>query len=76
MSGIMDGKVCLVAGATSGIGRVTARALAKMGATVVAVGRNREKGEATVADIKRRSASDCPGYRLIPAVEYNLSSHG
>ncbi len=58
MSGIMDGKVCLVTGATSGIGQVTARELAKMGATVVAVGRNREKGEATVADIKRRSASD------------------
>lgn len=58
MSGIMDGKVCLVTGATSGIGQVTARELAKMGATVVAVGRSREKGEATVADIKRRSASD------------------
>jgi len=58
VSGIMDGKVCLVTGATSGIGQVTARELAKMGATVVAVGRSREKGEATVADIKRRSASD------------------
>ncbi len=58
MSGTMRGKVCLVTGATSGIGYVTARALAEMGATVVAVGRNREKGEAIVADIKRRSGSD------------------
>ena len=58
MSGTMRGKVCLVTGATSGIGYVTARALAEMGATVIAVGRNREKGEAIVADIKRRSGSD------------------
>jgi len=56
--GIMSGKVCLVTGATSGMGHVTARELATMGATVVAVGRNREKGEATVADIKKRSAND------------------
>ncbi len=58
MSGIMSGKVCLVTGATSGIGQVTARELAKMDATVIVVGRNRERCEATVADIKRRSASD------------------
>ncbi len=54
----MSGKVCLVTGATSGIGRVTARELARMDATVVAVGRNRQKGEETVAEIKRRSAND------------------
>lgn len=54
----MSGKVCLVTGATSGIGRVTARELAQMDATVVAVGRKRQKGEETVAEIKRRSAND------------------
>jgi len=54
----MSGKVCLVTGATSGIGRVTANELAKMDATVVAVGRNPQKGAETVAEIKRRSASD------------------
>ncbi len=54
----MSGKVCLVTGATSGIGRVTARELAQMDATVVAVGRNPQKGAETVAEIKRRSASD------------------
>jgi len=54
----MSGKVCLVTGATSGIGRVTARELAQMDATVVAVGRNRQKGAETVAEIKRRSAND------------------
>jgi len=54
----MSGKVCLVTGATSGIGRVTAYELAKMDATVVAVGRNPQKGAETVTEIKRRSASD------------------
>lgn len=33
----MDGKVCLVTGATSGIGLVTARVLAERGATVIVV---------------------------------------
>ncbi len=39
----MQGKVCLVTGATAGIGEVTALELARMGATVVGVGRNAEK---------------------------------
>jgi NAD(P)-dependent dehydrogenase (short-subunit alcohol dehydrogenase family) len=44
----MQGKVCLVTGATSGIGLVTAQALAQQGATVVVVGRQAERGVATV----------------------------
>jgi NAD(P)-dependent dehydrogenase (short-subunit alcohol dehydrogenase family) len=39
----MRGKVCLVTGATDGIGEVTARELARMGATVIGVGRNPDK---------------------------------
>jgi NAD(P)-dependent dehydrogenase (short-subunit alcohol dehydrogenase family) len=34
------GKICMVTGATSGIGAVTARELARLGGTVVVVGRN------------------------------------
>jgi NAD(P)-dependent dehydrogenase (short-subunit alcohol dehydrogenase family) len=49
----MLGKVCVVTGATSGIGEVTARRLAEDGATVVIVGRSRDKAEATVGRIER-----------------------
>ncbi len=43
----MQGQICLVTGANSGIGQATALALAQMGATVVLVCRDRTKGEAT-----------------------------
>lgn len=49
----MTGKVCLVTGATSGIGQATAHALARLGTTVIVVGRNPEKGATTVAQINR-----------------------
>lgn len=48
----MNGRICLVTGATSGIGRVTARALADMGATVVVVSRNRQRCADTVEEIR------------------------
>ncbi len=53
----MQGKVCLVTGSSSGIGKVTARELAWMGATVVMVCRNRAKGEAVQAEIKETSGN-------------------
>jgi retinol dehydrogenase-12 len=39
----MRKKICLITGATGGIGLVTARELARMGAVVIGVGRNPEK---------------------------------
>ncbi len=36
----MEGKVCLVTGATAGIGEATAVLLAELGATVIGVGRD------------------------------------
>ena len=37
---LMAGKVCLITGGTSGIGEATARALARLGGTVVITARN------------------------------------
>src|SRR5262245_46087442 len=48
----MQGKVCVVTGATSGIGKVTAHALAQRGATVIVVAQNNCRGEATVKEIQ------------------------
>ncbi len=51
-------RVCLVTGATSGIGKATAQALAAMGATTVLVARDGARGEATVEEIRRTTGSD------------------
>lgn len=53
----MFGKVCLVTGATDGIGKETVRALAAVGATVVGVGRNPAKIKAALQDIGETSGS-------------------
>jgi NAD(P)-dependent dehydrogenase (short-subunit alcohol dehydrogenase family) len=49
--GSMDGKICVVTGANSGIGKETARGLAQAGATVVIACRDAAKGEEARADI-------------------------
>lgn len=49
----MGGKVVLVTGATDGIGKVAALELARMGATVVLVGRNPEKMERVLAEFRQ-----------------------
>jgi NAD(P)-dependent dehydrogenase (short-subunit alcohol dehydrogenase family) len=53
----MKGKVCVVTGATSGIGKAAATALARLGATVVLVGRDRGRTETAAAEIGSVSAS-------------------
>jgi NAD(P)-dependent dehydrogenase (short-subunit alcohol dehydrogenase family) len=60
----LQGKVCLVTGATSGIGLETARALARRGATVVVLSRSRERCEATAEAL--RAETDNP--RIEPLV--------
>jgi retinol dehydrogenase 12 len=53
----MHGRVCLVTGATSGIGLVTARELARKGARVIIVGRSPERCTQTVREIKAETAA-------------------
>ncbi len=53
----MKGKICLVSGATAGIGEATALLLAKLGATVIGVGRNPEKIENSIRMIKEISGN-------------------
>jgi len=53
----MIGKTCIVTGANSGIGKETALGLAQIGARVVMVCRNAEKGKAALEEIRRESGS-------------------
>ncbi len=47
-----NSSTALITGGTSGIGRAAAKKLAQLGIHVVVVGRNPERGEKTVADIR------------------------
>jgi NAD(P)-dependent dehydrogenase (short-subunit alcohol dehydrogenase family) len=58
----MKGKICLVTGATSGIGRVTATELSRRGAHVVLVGRSTQKCEATEKQIRSETAAASVDY--------------
>src|SRR2546421_7246829 len=50
-------KICLVTGSSSGLGRATALGLAKSGATVLLGCRDKQRGEAALAEIKAASGS-------------------
>ena len=54
---VMHGKVCVVTGANSGIGRVAALELAERGATVVLVCRNEARGAPVLEEMAQRRGS-------------------
>ena len=53
----MEDKICVVTGASSGIGFETAKALLNMGATVVLVCRNEQKGLAAREELMSSGGS-------------------
>jgi NAD(P)-dependent dehydrogenase (short-subunit alcohol dehydrogenase family) len=67
--GTMQGKICLITGGTNGIGKSTAQGLARLGATVLIVGRNAQKAAQVVNDI--RSAT---GNKDVDSLLADLSS--
>ena len=53
----LQGNVCLITGANSGIGKATALGLAHLGATIILVCRDQSRGEAAQAEIKAHSGN-------------------
>jgi NAD(P)-dependent dehydrogenase (short-subunit alcohol dehydrogenase family) len=51
---VLEGKVAIVTGASSGLGAATARSMAAAGAKVAVAARRRDKGEAVVAEITKQ----------------------
>ncbi|MDD5311872.1 MAG: SDR family NAD(P)-dependent oxidoreductase [Dehalococcoidia bacterium] len=54
----MEGQVCMVTGASSGIGKEIALGLARLGATIVLVCRDAGRGQAALAEIQRSSGNN------------------
>lgn len=65
----MTGRVCLVTGANSGVGKATATGLAQMGAMIVMVCRDRKRGEEAQDEIKTQT-----GNRNVDLLLADLSS--
>lgn len=62
--GALNGKVCVVTGATRGLGFATAAALKELGGTVEIVGRDRERTERAAAKLAEFTARSAPGVRI------------
>ena len=53
----MNGRTCLVTGASSGIGKAAAKGLARMGASIVIVCRDSVRGEAALSEIQQETGN-------------------
>ena len=65
----MAGRVCIVTGATRGIGRAAARRLATLGADVVVVGRDERLLDETLAELRQASSAE-----RVAAIRIDLAS--
>jgi NAD(P)-dependent dehydrogenase (short-subunit alcohol dehydrogenase family) len=61
----MQGTICLVTGSTSGLGKATAFSLARQHATVILGCRDRQRGEAVLAEIRAGSPAATVGLLLL-----------
>jgi NAD(P)-dependent dehydrogenase (short-subunit alcohol dehydrogenase family) len=64
LSRALTSQIILVTGATSGIGAVTALELARLGATVIVVGRNESRCRETVQSITHKTGNEATDYLL------------
>lgn len=67
--GSMQGKTCLITGATRGLGQSTALGLARLGATVIIIGRNQTRIENTLALLRAET-----GNHQVEGIRADLSS--
>ena len=63
----LEGKTLLVTGASSGIGRATALACARLGATLVVTGRSEERLKAVFEELDRSVEGQAEGHRMVVA---------
>jgi NAD(P)-dependent dehydrogenase (short-subunit alcohol dehydrogenase family) len=60
----MQNKICLITGATSGIGQAAALSLAKLGATVIVAGRDETRCQKTLTKIRNETGNSNVDYLL------------
>jgi NAD(P)-dependent dehydrogenase (short-subunit alcohol dehydrogenase family) len=70
---LSTGKIAVITGSNTGIGYVTAREMARKGATVIVAARSKEKGEDAVQRI-RAEIGNTPGASLVEFMQLDLSS--
>ncbi len=67
----LGGRVCIVTGATAGVGKEIARQLAALGATVVIAGRSRSRTEIAAAEIARDTGNGAVEAALLDLASQN-----